>query len=135
MLAAPPVDQSAFDQAYAECSQLFVAGKLDHSGRLASAGAGVAAGGTAAVAGGATAAAVAGYGGLAVASATIVLLPFVAIGGAIGMAKMKRTKKEKAIKSAMAGCLKERGYAVDGWTRLSKADIAKAATPAAPRSN
>ncbi|MEO5972307.1 MAG: hypothetical protein ABIP91_02970 [Sphingomicrobium sp.] len=126
MLAAPPLEQSAFDQAYAECSRLFVAGKLDNSGRLASAGAGAAATGTAVVAGGATAAAVTGYGGLAVASATIVLLPFAAIGGAIGMAKMKRAKKEKAIKTAMAGCLRERGYAVDGWTKMSKADVANA---------
>ena len=137
-LAAPQFghasfDQAAFDQAYATCSQLLVDGKVDQRGRLASAGAGAAAGGTAAVVGGTTAAAVAGYGGLAVASATIVLLPFVAIGGAIGMAKMKRAKKEKAIKTAMTGCLKERGHDVTGWEKAAKKrrDKGVAQTPVA----
>ena len=40
------------------------------------------------------------------------LLPFAIVGGAVGMAKMKRAKKEKAIKTAMNGCLAERGYGV-----------------------
>ena len=125
MLAAPPAGQPAFEQAsfdaaYATCRQLLVEGKLDQSGRLASAGGGAAAGGTAAALGGATAAAVAGYGGLAVASATIVLLPFAVIGGAIGMAKMKRAKKEKAIRMAMTGCLAERGYRVTDWVKARK---------------
>ena len=142
MLSTPPADQSAFDQAQATCSQLLVAGKLDKDGRLESAAGGAAASGAGMVAGTATAAAVAGYTGLAVLGATIVLLPFAVVGGAVGTAKIKRTKKEKAIKAAMAGCLQERGYEVEGWTRMSKADIAKAqaaraATPAAlpPGSN
>lgn len=125
MLAPPPAgaaafDQAAFDRAYVECNDLLVAGKLDSEGRLASAGAGAAATGVTAVAGGATAAAVAGYGGLAVASATIVLLPFALVGGAVGMAKAKRAKKEKAIKTAMTGCLAERGYAVVDWKKAAK---------------
>lgn len=126
MLAAPPVDQSAFDQSYANCSQLLVAGKLDQNGRLASAAGGAAAGGAGVAVGSATAAAVAGYGGMAVVAATVVLLPFAIVGGAVGMAKVKRTKKEKAIKAAMTGCLKERGYAVEGWSKMSKADVARA---------
>ena len=131
MLAAPPAgqasfDQAAFDRAYATCSELLVAGKLDKNGRLASAGAGAAAAGTTAVVGGATAAAVAGYGGLAVASATIVLLPFALVGGAVGMAKAKRAKKEKAIKTAMTGCLAERGYVVTDWVRAKKTSGAAA---------
>ena len=73
-----------------------------------------------AVAGGAAAAATAGYAGLAVAAATIVLLPFAVLGGAWGMSKMKRAKKENAIKTAMAGCLKERGYDVTGWQKTGK---------------
>lgn len=124
-LAAPPsgvglFDQAAFDRAYADCSQLLVAGKLDDSGRLASAAGGAAASGAAVAVGGATAAAVAGYGGLAVVAATVVLLPFAAVGGAIGMSKIKRAKKEKAIKAKMAGCLAERGYIVSAWTRAEK---------------
>lgn len=123
MLAAPqsgqaPFDQAAFDRAYAECSELFVAGKLDSEGRLASAGAGAAAMGTTAVVGTGTAVAIAGYSGLAVLSATVVLLPFALVGGAVGMAKAKRAKKEKAIKAAMAGCLAERGYHVQSWDRV-----------------
>lgn len=131
-LAAPPADQLAFDQAYATCTQLLVAGKLDRDGRLASAAGGAAASGAGMAAGTATAAAVAGYTGLAVLGATIVLLPFAVVGGAVGTAKIKRTKKEKAIKAAMTGCLAERGYAVNGWTRVSKADSARAATTKAP---
>ena len=121
MLAAPQssqsFDQAAFDQAYSDCSQLLVAGKLDSEGRLASAGAGAAAMGTTAVVGTGTAVAVAGYSGLAVLSATVVLLPFALVGGAVGMAKAKRAKKEKAIKAAMTGCLRERGYVVTDWVR------------------
>ena len=113
-------DQAAFDQANATCSQLLVAGKLDQNGRVASAGVGAAASGAAMAVGTVSAAAVAGYSGLAVLGATIVLLPFAAIGGAVGMAKMKRAKKEKAIKTAMTGCLAERGYAVSGWEKVAK---------------
>ena len=131
-LSTPPVDQAALDRAVADCHALFVAGKLDQGGRLASAGAAAGVGATTAVAGGATAAAVAGYGGLAVASATIVLLPLAIVGGAIGMSKIKRAKKEKAIKTAMAGCLQERGFVVQGWTKLSKAEAAAAAAASAP---
>ncbi len=53
-------------------------------------------------------------------SATIVLLPFAAVGGAIGLAKMKRAKKEKAIRTAMNGCLHERGYDIAGWEKAKK---------------
>ena len=110
-------NQSAFDAAYATCNQLFVAGKLDSSGRSGSAGAGAAVGAATAAVGSTAAAATAGYAGLAVASATIVLLPFAVLGGAFGMSRMKRTAKEKAIKTAMEGCLSERGYKVAGWSK------------------
>ena len=121
-LAAPPsgdasFDQASFERAYAECNSLLVEGKLNESGRLSSAAGGAAATGATAAVGGATAAAVAGYGGLAVAAATVVLLPVAAIGGAIGMSKMKRAKKERAIKAKMAGCLEERGFLVAKWVK------------------
>jgi hypothetical protein len=119
MLAAPAANQSAFDAAYATCQQLLVAGKLDSNGRSGSAGGAAAAGATTAVAGGALATA-GGYAGLAAASATVVLLPFAIVGGAWGMAKMKRAKKERAIKTAMTGCLQQRGYQVAGWSRAAK---------------
>ena len=74
----------------------------------------------ASVAGGAAATSAGLAGGAALASATIVLLPFVALGGAWGMAKMKRAKKENAIKAAMSGCLKERGHEVAGWEKTGR---------------
>lgn len=119
-LAAATTDQAAFDAAYAECNQLFVAGKLDRNGRVGSGAVGAAAGATVAVAGGAAATSAGLYAGAAVASATMVLLPFVAIGSAVGMAKVKRARKEKAIRTAMNGCLHDRGYDVAGWVKAKK---------------
>jgi hypothetical protein len=57
---------------------------------------------------------------MAVMSATLVLMPVAIVGGAIGMAKIKRKRKEKAIQASMAGCLHERGYEVAGWQRAPK---------------
>ena len=108
-LGIAPPDQAKFDASLAECRQLDVAGKLDRSGRLASGGAGAAAGGVL-VAGGTAAATSAGlYGAAAVMSATLVLMPVAIVGSAIGMAKIKRKHKEKAIQAAMTGCLHDRG--------------------------
>jgi hypothetical protein len=122
-LAVPTANQAQFDAAYAECQQLLVAGKLDSSGRASSAGAGAAAGATTAAVGGVGAAAIGGWTGVAAASATVVLLPFAIIGGAWGMSRMKRAKKEAAIKTAMTGCLKERGYHVAGWSKGIKKPV------------
>ena len=122
MLAAPPAAeaQAKFRADEAECRQLLVTGKLDKDGRLASAGAGAAAG-AATMAGGAALASSAGlYGGMAVASATVVLIPFAAVGGAWMMANAKRSKKEKIIQQAMAGCLTERGHTIVGWEKTGK---------------
>ena len=122
MMAAPPSAeaQAKFRADEAECRQLLVAGKLDKDGRLASVGAGAAAG-AATMAGGAALASSAGlYGGMAVASATVVLIPFAAVGGAWMMANAKRSKKEKIIQQAMAGCLTERGHTVLGWEKTGK---------------
>lgn len=120
LLAAAPASPAAFDADVSECSALLVAGKLDREGRLGSAGAGAAATGAMAVAGGAAASSAGLYTGAAVASATVVLLPFVAIGGAWGMAKIKRARKEAAIKRAMSGCLVERGHKVIDWAKVDR---------------
>ena len=120
VLAAPPASEAEFDAAYGTCHQLLVAGKLDANGRTESGAAGVAAGAGTAVVGSTAAAAVGGYAGLAAASATIVLLPFAVLGGAWGMARMKRAKKERAIKTALEGCLQERGYEVGNWSKVAK---------------
>ena len=121
-LSTPTANQADFTAAYASCQQLYVAGKLDSSGRSASAAVGAGAGAGTAAVGGAAAAAAGGYGGLALASATIVLLPFAVLGGAWGMARAKRAKKERAVKTALSGCLHERGYEVAEWTKVAKKD-------------
>ena len=118
-LATTPSDQNSFEAAFSECRQLLADGKLDTHGHLASGGAGAAAGVTTAAVGGTAAAVAGGWTGLAVASATIVLLPFAAVGGAWKMAKTKKNRKEKAIQQAMAGCLTGRGYPVVGWEPVS----------------
>ena len=120
-LGVAPADQAKFDAAYADCRQLYVTGKLDGNGRLASGGAGVAAGGAIGVAGTAAATSAGLWGGMAVASATVVLIPVAVIGGAFGMAKIKRHKKEVAIQRVMAGCLRDRGYEVARWEKAPKA--------------
>lgn len=33
------------------------------------------------------------------------------------MSRMKRAKKERAIKTALEGCLQERGFQVAGWSK------------------
>lgn len=119
-LAAAPANPADLDTAYEECRQLLVAGKLDSSGRAGSAATGVAAAGTTAAVGAAAASSAGIYGGMAIASATVVLLPVALIGGAFGMSRIKRGKKERAIRTAMTGCLQERGFAVAGWTKAGK---------------
>lgn len=134
LAAASPVDQAQFDADFAACAQLLADGKLNSSGRLASGAAGAAAGATTAVLGGAAASSAGLYGGgMAIASATIVALPLVAIAGAWGMAKAKRGRKERAIQAAMAGCLAERGHDVTAWRKKGKLDaVDKPALPPKP---
>ncbi len=110
-------NQAEFDAAYASCRELLVTGKLNASGRSASLAGGAGAGAGTAAAGGTAAAMAGGWGGVALASATVVLLPFAVLGGAWGMSRMKRTKKERTIKTALEGCLEERGFKVAGWSK------------------
>lgn len=119
-LGVAPADPTKFDAAYADCRQLYVTGKLDGNGRLASGGAGMAAGGAIGAAGTAAATSAGLWGGMAVASATVVLIPVAVLGGALRMAKIKRHKKEVAIQRVMAGCLLDRGYQVASWERAPK---------------
>lgn len=116
-LASPAVSQADFGAAYATCRQLLVADKLDSSGRTGSLAGGAGAGAGTAAVGGTAAAVAGGWGGVALASATVVLLPFAVVGGAWGMSRMKRARKERAIKTAMEGCLHERGFEVAGWSK------------------
>ena len=119
-LGIAPADETKFDAAYADCKELFVRNKLDTNGRLASGGVGAAAGGAVGLGGGALATGAGLYGGMAVMSATLVLMPVAVIGGAVGMAKIKRHRKEMAIQRAMAGCLHEHGYNVASRQKAPK---------------
>jgi hypothetical protein len=120
-LGIATAEAAGFDHAYATCTQLMAAGKLNQDGRAASLGAGAAAGATTAAVGAGTVAVIGpSMGALAAASATVVLLPFAVIGGAWGMAKMKRAKKEEAIKNVISGCLQDRGYSVARWEMVKK---------------
>ena len=119
-LATAASNQAEFESNFAECQQLLVNGKLDGSGREGSAAVGAGAGAGTAAVGAATATAVGGWTGVALASATVVLLPVAIIGGAWGMSRAKRSKKEHAIKTALQGCMHERGYEIAGWTKAPK---------------
>jgi hypothetical protein len=132
-LAAAPESQSSFEAAFAECNQLMAAGKLDANGQLASAGVGAAATVATAAVGAGAAATAGGLGGFALASATVVLLPFAAVGGAWRMAKTRKNKKERAVQQAMAGCLITRGYPVVGWEPMSSKEAAAARAAARVR--
>jgi hypothetical protein len=131
VLASPAADPSAFNATVSECGTLLAEGKLTSDGRLASGAAGAAASGAALAVGTAAASSAGMFGGLAVAGATLVLLPFAAVGGALSVAKAKRKKREAAIQTAMAGCLAERGHEVTGWQQVGKVvAVKKASAPA-----
>ena len=125
VLAAVPTDQAAYDAQLRTCRER-IAGRLDGSGRLASAAGGTAVGlGAGYAAGAATAAGTAGTMGGAVAAGVmaVTILPFAGLAGAWGVSKIKKTKKERAIKAAMAECLSEGGYSVSRWDALSKREV------------
>lgn len=119
VLSAAPADSAAFEAAQADCRRQLADGKLTADGRLSSGGAGLAAGAATGAAGTAVASGAAGWGGLAVMGATILLAPFAIAGGAWGVAKSNKLKKEKAVQAAAAECLGRQGFTVTGWERAS----------------
>ena len=112
VLAAAPTDQRAYEAQLQTCRDR-LAGRMDKSGRLVSAAAGTAVGlGAGYAAGTATVAGTAGTMGAAAgaaAAAAITVLPIAGLAAAWGVSKIKKTKKERAIKNAMAECLAEQG--------------------------
>jgi hypothetical protein len=111
-------DAAAFDAAYRSCRLAVASGKRS---RGSSAGAAAGAGAATAAAGSAAATTAGGYAGMAVLGATVVALPVVAIAGAWGMAKKKKGRKERRIKSATGACLAESGYTVAAWQPAPRA--------------
>lgn len=133
VMAAPPADASAYEAQWLSCREQVAATAKQGSGRLASAAGGAAAGVGGAVAVGTSAGASAGMvGAMAAATATVILAPIAIVGGAWGVSKIKKTKKEKAIKAATADCMAQAGYAVDKWRVMSKQEVRALPAATAP---
>ena len=138
---APPPDLTAYQQTHESCRVQVAQGKRSgFGGQLASGAAGTAV----AVGTGAAMVGSAGSGMFAAAAAAsmaAVVMPFVGVGAAWGLAKVKKQKKERDVKTAMALCLTENGYPVDEWKVASRQErkerraadrIRRAATKATP---
>jgi hypothetical protein len=125
VLGATPTDAQMYQAQWLTCREEVQASSRHGSGRLASAAGGAVAGaGTFAVASAATAGTYATMrGAMAALGATIIGAPIAAIGGAWGLSKIKKTKKERAIKAATADCLAKAGYSVERWRVMSKREV------------
>ncbi|HEX8839692.1 MAG TPA: hypothetical protein VF750_04395 [Sphingomicrobium sp.] len=141
VLAAAPTDPAFYEGQVQTCREEVALHTKHGAARGGSAAAGVAAGAGAGVAtSAALPASFASYGGAAAAASLVIMaVPVFALGGAWGLSKIKKTKKERAIKTAMAQCLERSGYSVASWRVMkkrellrAKADMALAATTATP---
>jgi hypothetical protein len=134
VMSAPPADAQVYEAQWLTCREQVAATAKNGSGRLASAAGGAgAAVGSAVTVGTSAGASASMVGAMAAASATIILAPIAAIGGAWGISKIKKTKKERSIKAATAECMAKSGYSVDKWRVMSKQEVRalpKAAAPA-----
>lgn len=120
VLAAAPADDGTFRQVLASCQEIAAQSGGRRSGRLASAGAGIAGGAGAAAAGtAATAGTYSSYGAAAAAGgAVIVAVPIIGLAAAWGLARINRGNKERRINQATQDCLATEGYAVTSWERV-----------------
>ena len=134
-LSAAPTDAQLYEAQLRTCREQAANSVKKGSGRLGSAAAGTAAGvgaGTAVAAGtsGATYATMAGA--AAAGAAAIMVVPVFAVAGAWGVAKIRKNKKERTIKTVMADCLQKSGYSVAGWRVMSKKEVRALANAPAP---
>ena len=53
----------------------------------------------------------------------ITAVPVFGLAGAWGVSKIKKTKKEKAIKNATAECMAKAGYSVDKWRVVHNREV------------
>ena len=132
VLSAEPSDAKIYEAQWLACREQVAASTKHGSERGVSAVGGVAAGAAGATAvGAATAGTYATYAGAAAAmGATIIAAPIALVGGAWGLSKIKKNKKERAIKAATAECLSKAGYAVESWRVMKKQEVR--ALPPAP---
>ena len=125
-LSVAPGDPGQYEQAWLECRDEVAASSKGGSKRGGSTAAGLAAGAGAGAAGAAatSGATYATIGGAAAAGAFVIAaVPVLGLAGAWGYSKIKKTKREKAIKAATAECLDRSGYDVAGWRVLSKREV------------
>lgn len=125
-LSAAPSDPAQYEQAWLDCREQVIASSKGGTKRAGSAAAGLAAGAGAGAAGAAatSGATYATIGGAAAAGAVVIAaVPVLGLAGAWGYSKIKKTKREKAIKASTAECLDRSGYAVAGWRVLSKREV------------
>ena len=131
VMAAPPADGQAYEAQWLACREQVAGMSRKGSERGASAAGGAAAGAGVAAAGAGIASTTTGMAaGFAVAGATLIAAPVALIGGAWGISKIKKTKKEKAIKAATAECMAKSGYTVDKWRVMSKQEVRELPTGA-----
>lgn len=125
-LGAAPADSAAYGAAWLNCRDEVAVSLKRGSNRGGSAAAGVAAGAGAGAAGAAatSGATYATFGGAAAAGAMVIAaVPVLGLAGAWGYSKIRKTKKEKAIKAATAECLARSGYDVAEWRVMSKREV------------
>ena len=128
VLAAPPADAAAYDEAYRGCRAMVAETSAAQSrGRLASGGAAVAAGvGAGAVGAAATGGTYASYGAAAAAGGAVIMaVPFFGVAAAWGLAKAKKSRNERVVKEATGACLRDRGYVVSAWVKEKKSKRAR----------
>jgi hypothetical protein len=126
-LAAAPVDQAAYERVLADCQALAAQTQGSGSGRLASAGAGVAGGAAAGAVGlGATGGTYSTYGAaFSAGGAAVAAVPVVGLVAAWGLSRINRGKKERRIKRAAQDCLATEGYLVADWHRVRDRHVAE----------
>lgn len=125
VLSAVPASEEAYQAQFSACQQDIAAGTNRRSDRAASAVGGAAAGAGASLAAGAAASGTyATMGGaMAALGATVIAAPIALIAGAWGISKIKKSQKERAIKTAMAECLADAGYSVADFRVMSKREV------------
>ena len=126
VLAAAPADARAYEKHWLDCREQVAASNGKGSGRLASAGGGAVAGAGAGLAAQAAASGVT-YGTIGAAATAgavmIATVPVFGLAGAWGISKIKKSKKERRIKSATAECMASHGYSIDKWRVMSKREV------------
>lgn len=123
VLAAPPADEAAYQAHLQACQVRIATGGWKHGRGVSAAGGAVIGTGAGVAAGSAVAAASTPTmigAAAAAAAAAAMAVPVFGVLGAWGISKIKKSKNERAVKTALGQCLAEGGYPVQRWRALSK---------------